>query len=201
MEEIAPGIYHWQATHPRTGGQAHSHFHVPSRTLLDPMVPTEEGLDWFAGGRQPERIVLTNRHHYRQSVDFVERFECPVLCNAMGLHEFEGTDREVEGIEPPAELTAGVTALQVGAICPDESAVHIESAEPAMAFADGVIRRDSGLDFVSDGLLGDDPEGIKEGLRAAYRDLLDRDFDILLFAHGEPLVGGGRDALRAFVEG
>jgi hypothetical protein len=124
-----------------------------------------------------------------------------VICNEVGLHEFEGTDREVEGIEPPIELTAGVTLLPVGAICPDESAVHIESAEPAMAFADGVVRRDGELAFVSDGLLGDDPEAVKDGLRTAYRGLLDRDFDTLLFAHGEPLVGGGKDALRSFAEG
>ena len=200
MDEIAPGIYHWHATHPNTGGQAHSHFHVSSRTLFDPMVP-EEGLDWFAGGRQPERIVLTNRHHYRQSAEFVERFECPVLSHEAGLHEFEGTDRAVEGFEPPAELTAGITGLPVGAICPDETAVHIDAAEPAMVFADGLIHRASGLDFVSDGLIGDDPEGVKDGLRAAFRNLLDRDFDILLFAHGEPLVGGGKEALREFAEG
>jgi hypothetical protein len=33
----------------------------------------------------------------------------------------------------------------------------------------------------------------------AFRGLLERDFDSLLFAHGEPLVGGGRAALKDFV--
>jgi len=37
------------------------------------------------------------------------------------------------------------------------------------------------------------------GFRAALRRLLDLDFDSLLFAHGEPLIGGGRAALREFV--
>ena len=31
------------------------------------------------------------------------------------------------------------------------------------------------------------------------RGLLERDFEHLLFAHGEPLVGGGKSALRDFV--
>jgi hypothetical protein len=46
----------------------------------------------------------------------------------------------------------------------------------------------------------DDPERDKAGLRAAYQGLLGLDFDLLLLAHGGPVVGDGRDQLRAFVE-
>ena len=31
--------------------------------------------------------------------------------------------------------------------------------------------------------------------------LLERDFEHLLFAHGDPIVGNGKTALRAFVAG
>jgi len=37
-------------------------------------------------------------------------------------------------------------------------------------------------------------------LRAAYRRLLDLDFDRLLLAHGDPIVHGAKDELFAFVE-
>ena len=47
----------------------------------------------------------------------------------------------------------------------------------------------------------DDPEQTKDRLREAYRRLLELDFDLLLLAHGEPVVGGANDALRAFVDG
>ena len=40
---------------------------------------------------------------------------------------------------------------------------------------------------------------MKRELVAAFERLLDRDFDALLFPHGEPLVGGGKQALREFV--
>jgi glyoxylase-like metal-dependent hydrolase (beta-lactamase superfamily II) len=87
----------------------------------------------------------------------------------------------------------------VGAICPDESALWIR--EPgALVIGDGIVHRDGEMRFVSDGLLGDDPEGVKAGLRRAYSRLLDRDFDNLLFAHGDPLIGGGKEALRRFAE-
>ena len=44
----------------------------------------------------------------------------------------------------------------------------------------------------------EDPEATKQGLRDAYAGLLDLDFDVLLVAHGAPLVGGAKDALRRF---
>ena len=47
----------------------------------------------------------------------------------------------------------------------------------------------------------DEPEQTKRGLREAYRGLLELDFDLLLLAHGDPVVGGARDALREFVDG
>jgi hypothetical protein len=46
----------------------------------------------------------------------------------------------------------------------------------------------------------DEPDQTKAGLREAYRRLLELDFDLLLLTHGDPVVGGGKTALRAFAE-
>ena len=86
-----------------------------------------------------------------------------------------------------------MTAVEVGGIAPDEGALHIDHGDGAVAIADGVIRGPGGgpLGFVPDGLMGDDPETVKAGLRDSFRGLLERDFDTLLLAHGEPVVGRG----------
>jgi hypothetical protein len=194
MEEVQPGLLHWTAFRDTIGADVHSYFHVPSGTLLDPMEPPE-GIDAIP---RPERIVLTNRHHYRHS----DRFGCPVLCHEAGLHEFEGGP-EVEGFAFGDELAPGVTAQEVGVLTPEETAVHLAGeGGGALAFADAVIRRGSGaLAFVSDPLLGDDPAAIKEGLRAALRHLCDDvEFDALLMAHGAPIATGGRAALGTFAD-
>ena len=52
-----------------------------------------------------------------------------------------------------------------------------------------------------DHLIGDDPERTKELLRHGYGRLLELEFDTILLAHGEPVVGGGKEALKKFVEG
>jgi hypothetical protein len=198
LNEIRPGLYHWKAVHPKIQTEVSSYYLADSGTLIDPMLPPG-GTDWFRARGAPQRIILTNRHHYRQSDEIRGEFGCSVLCHEEGLHEFEGGP-EVDGFRFGDRLAAGITALEVGAICAEETALHIELHEGMLAFADGVVHY-GGLGFVSDRLLGDDPEGVKRGLRESLARLLDRDFDSLLFAHGEPLIGGGKGALRDFVEG
>ncbi len=46
----------------------------------------------------------------------------------------------------------------------------------------------------------DDPPGTKRALLAAYAHLLDQlDFEHVLLAHGDPLIGDGRAALQELV--
>jgi hypothetical protein len=198
MREIRPGLFHWKATHPRIGVKVSSYYVEPSGTLIDPMLPPE-GIEWLRGRSDPQRIVLTNRHHYRQSGEIQAEFGCPVLCNELGLHEFEGGP-EVEGFRFGEALAAGITALELGAICPEETTLHIDLAEGLLSFADGVINYGE-IGFVSDRLLGAEPEAVKRALRNSLGRLLPYRFDSLLFAHGDPLLGEGKAALSDLASG
>jgi hypothetical protein len=171
----------------------------PARIVLDPMLP-REGLEWFERRATPTQIVLTNRHHLRDSERYAEAFGCPIRCCEAGLYEF-ARGPSVEGFVFGEELAPGMTAHQLGAICPDDTALHIRTGDVgALAFADGLTRpRGGGLTFVPGFLMGDDPSAVRDGLRKSLRTLLDLDFDNLLFAHGEPLIAGGKAALRQFV--
>jgi glyoxylase-like metal-dependent hydrolase (beta-lactamase superfamily II) len=197
MKEIGPGIHHWTARHPNIGIDVSSYYVEPAATLVDPLLPPE-GIDWFESRTKPERVVLTNRHHYRHSDRFAEAFGCVVLASEPGLHEFED-GRAVEGFGFGDQITDGITAHEVGAICPDETALHIELGDGFLAIADGLIYYD-GLGFVPDNLIGDDPEAVKDELRESYRRLLSLDFDGLMCAHGDPMPSGGKEALRRFVD-
>jgi hypothetical protein len=197
MEEIAPGIWHWAAAHPRIKILVHSYYLPAERVLVDPILP-DGGLDWFAEHGPPTDVLLTNRHHYRSSAAFVDRFGVMVRCVREGLHELAG--RGVEPFDFGDEVCRGVVAHEVGAICPDETAFHVPALR-ALALADGAVRWEPGgpLTFVPDHLM-DDPDGTKAGLRASYRQLAELDFVHLLLAHGAPFVGNGRDVLAAFAD-
>ena len=128
----------------------------------------------------------------------MEAFGCPVLCPEPGLHEFEGGP-DVQGYAWGEEVAPGITALEVGSLSPDDGALQIPAVE-ALAFADGLVHWGGGqVGFVPDQYMGDDPEAVKKGLRESLDRLLDLDYDNLLFGHGEPIVGGGRQALHTFL--
>lgn len=196
MNEIDHGLWHWTAMHPSIKIPVHSYYLESERVLIDPIAP-DEGLEWFAEHGPPTDVLLTNRHHSRSSDAFVERFGVTVRCVRQGMHEF-GDDSSVEPFDFGDELPGGVIAHEVGAICPDETALFVP-ARQALAVADGVVRWEPGgpLGFVPDYLM-DEPEATKEGLRESYRRLTELDFRHLLLAHGEPVVGDGRLALAAF---
>lgn len=196
MKEIVPGIHHWTAFHEGIDMDVSSYWLEPAGVVLDPMVPPE-GLELWEEREPPRQVLLTNRHHLRHAQRFAEAFGCTVRCSEPGLHEFEGGGPKVEAFAFGDEVAPGVAALEIGGICPDDTAFHIAIGDGAVAFADGVVRFGEPLGFVPDEHL-DDPEGDKAAIRAAVRGLLDRGFDHLLFAHGEPVVGGGKTALRQF---
>lgn len=197
LQELSPGLWHWTALHPGIGVEVSSYFLSEERVLIDPMIPAE-GLSWF-NDLPPEHILLTSRHHDREAWQFREVFGCRIRCGLDAVDELRGRG-PVEGFAFGADLPGGITAFEVGAIFPDETALHIPRHR-ALACGDGAIRHPgrAGLSFVPEQYM-DAPAETKPRLRKAYRALLDLDFDVLLLAHGDPIVGQARQALETFVE-
>lgn len=200
MNELAPGIFVWVTFHERIRQPVCSYYVEPAAVVIDPMVP-EAGFEVFDGHEPPTKALLSTRHHYRGCKEFADRFGLTVHASAPGLHEFEGTDRQVEGFENGDEVAPGVTAFITNAISTDDTTFAIAHGGGAYAFADAVVRPPGAPLMVVPDSLMDDPEDTKQGIVDACRGLLERDFEFehLLFAHGEPVVGGGRAALEEFV--
>lgn len=203
MNEILPGVFHWSAFKPNIGQVVHSHYWAPGKTVVDPLLPEDPApvLDELKD-RGVLQIVLSNRHHWRSSSELRAAFpDAPVLCNDKGLYEFnDDEDRDVEPYAVGSLLAPGMRALEVGAISDDDTGLLLDTGGGAVLFADAIIVWDGQLAFVPDFLLGD-PENDKRGILEAVERILDeQEFDNLLFAHGEPVIGGGRAALRAFVD-
>lgn len=204
MDEITPGILHWTTFHEHIGQTVHSHLHTRSGAIFDPRLP-EGGVEALADAVLPQVVLLSNRHHLRHAEAVADAYGIPIRVHASGLHEFEGSSKpDVEGFAYGEEVAPGVTALELGALTPEDTVFRIEPEEgpAALLFADGLIHTDGELTFVPDSLMGDDPEDVKLGLVRNLGRIVDdaAPFDILLFAHGAPIATGGASALAAFVD-
>ena len=157
MRGVLPGVFHWTTLHPRIHIDVSSYWLERAGVAIDPLVPPKHGLEWFSHRTSsPKAVLLSNRHHYRDSARFVETFGCSVHRNRAGLHEFAHGEA-VEGFEPGDRLPGDVLACEVGGICPDETALYLRE-QRAVAVADGLVRgrRGGPPGFVSDSLM-DDP--------------------------------------------
>lgn len=201
MQKILPGVFHWITFHEGIGQDVHSYYvsAADPAYLIDPRVPSE-GIGWFKKHNPPGNIYLTNRLHYRHSKEFAKRYGAVVWCHKAGLHAF-GRGKKVTGFEHGDELPGGVLALEVGVLCPEETALYVPLGKGIISIGDAIIRDDDELGFVPDYLMGDYPEGVKRGLRKVFTSHLKRKFDSMLFAHGEPIVGGAKKELRRFLKG
>jgi hypothetical protein len=189
MHEIAPGIQHWTAQHPKIKSEVSSYWLPSLGVLLDPLaVPAEVD--------QVDEIILVNRHHLRDALEARERLGATIRAPRAGAHEFDDGD-PVDFYDFGEGLAGGaIIPHQVTELWPDDSALHIPSLN-ALAIADTVIHYDDELTLVPDNLMGDaeaESRGILDGLAALAERL---EFDHLLLAHGTPVIGDGRERLRS----
>ncbi|MDX6672468.1 MAG: hypothetical protein QOI91_2831, partial [Solirubrobacteraceae bacterium] len=119
MEEVIPGVLHWQARHPNLGVDVSSHLLTDTGTALDPILPEGEGAGWI--GHDVQRAVLTCRHHVRSAPGL----GVPIFAHRAGLSDLEGIDAEVHGYDAGDELAPGVRVLAFGRISPDDAVLHI----------------------------------------------------------------------------
>jgi hypothetical protein len=205
MREVLPGLYHWTVVHPKIQVEVSSYWLDDAGVLVDPLVPPDVGIEWFAQrSPQPRAIVLSNRHHYRDSARFVEVFGCEVLCNRAGLHEFTHGE-DVSGFDIGEPLPGDLLACEVDGICPDDTALYLGDSL-ALFFADGLVRSSckeeppGPLGFVPD-LFMDDPERTKQRLLTAFASLLgELTFEHVLLAHGGPVIGDGCAQLQELLD-
>lgn len=196
MRELLPGVFHWTALHEPIHARVSSYYVASAGIVIDPKVP-EDGLDTLPG--EPQQVILTSGHHHRDAQRFADAFGIPVRASREAVEHLGAGASAVEAFGRGDEVAPGVTAIHIGKLSADEGALHLAVGDGAIAFADGLNRYGGALAFFRDELLGEHPERVKSGLKQAFSGLLSRDFDHLLFAHGEPLVGGGKAALRDFV--
>jgi hypothetical protein len=190
MREIAPGLWHWTAPHPNWTPHAEPDspadwpegvgsvlFDAPGGVVfIDPQVPDElwTGLDARVAGR-PVVVLTTMRFHGRSRDAVIERYGGEQVRHDAAMPEgvqalpFERFDETMYWLPGPRALVPGDRLIGDGGegvrLCPPSWLGYIKP----------VVNVDE--------------------LRAALAPLLELPVEHVLLSHGDPVVGGGAEAL------
>jgi hypothetical protein len=195
LVEVVPGVYNWHVRDERIGARSDAYAVVDrdgAVVLIDPL-PIDEKLLRPLGTLTA--IVLTAGNHQRSAWRFRKLFHIPVWApvDAHGLED-----------EPDNFYTSG-DSLPAGL-----SALHTPGPAEVM-YTLWLQQHPRGIVFISD-LLTHEGLGRPEFVPGEYQDdpqrtrvsvqrVLDRlPVDTVCFAHGEPIVGAGKAALRLALE-
>ena len=183
--------------------------------LVDPLAPPADSAEsekfWTALDADVERaglpvvIFVGNGYHARGALEFYRRYagrhgaEIRAHADAVARLGFDPT--HVFGAD--AAPRAGVEAFPIEGLDVGETALFIRHHR-ALVFADAVIGAGGGRLAVAPRSWAAESEEAgaryRERFRASLRRLLELDPAIVLPSHGEPVLTGGRDALRAALE-
>ena len=207
VRELAPGLWRWTALHPEWTPGADWDQEVgciyletaASVILIDPLVPGEPSwrqtfldrldADVERNGK-PVSILLTVWWHERSAGELAERYEAEVWA-----HEEGGSRTETPVTHPFATGDAlpggliGIDAQRVGETMywlPEQRA--LVSGDIFLGDGDGGVR------ICSQSWLGDVSH---RELKLALAGLLDLPVEMVLVAHGEPVLEDGLTALTA----
>jgi hypothetical protein len=210
-EEIVPGIWRWTARHPdwhpgEFGAEVASFALETGDDLLlvDPLLP-EDGapvldmLDRLAKGRTTNSLI-TIGYHVRSAEFLATRYGGRIHGPATCAKRLQDTSLLTE-LTPDTPGPAGTRAFAIGKPRRSERPLWLPS-HGALAFGDALVTNPGGeLRMWAQDPLDDKVRRFyRQRLAPTLAPLLEVPVEHVLVTHGEPVVGGGAEALRAAVE-
>ena len=196
LEEVVPGVYNWHVRDDRIGGARSDAYAVVDRdgavVLIDPL-PIDEKLLRPLG--TISAIILTAGNHQRSAWHFRKLFNIPVWApeRAHGLEE-EPDNFYTSGDSLPGSLTAFHTPGPAEAMY----TVWLQQHPRGIVFISDLLTHEGrGRPEFVPGEYQDDPQRTRVSVQRVLDHL---PVDTVCFAHGEPIVGAGKAALRLALE-
>lgn len=196
MHEILPDIFTWSWFSEPHGYNFNGYLvrHADGNLCIDPVQPGEHHL------AEIERIgvakiLLTNRNHSRASNLVRERTGAPIFIHPDDAPHARGQGTLIDGPLRIGETIGPLVVAPAPGKSPGEVVLH-EPVRRLLFVGDAVVGHPPGQCALLREKVMDDPPR----LRASVRDLLELDFDALLFGDGTPILHDAKARLRQLVE-
>ncbi len=195
MNEILPGILTWACFSERNGYDFNGHLvrDAGGNVCVDPVEMAGELLDEIAR-EGVQRIVLTNRNHFRAAAKVRERTGARVLVHPADTAFVTKNGVAVDGALAPGEKVGPFTVVDASGKSPGEVALHWPERK-ILLVGDACVGKPPGACALLSPKVIDDLPRLRESLRR----LAELDFDALLVGDGASILRGGRTALKALV--
>jgi len=195
MIEIVTGMFSWPWYSEKFRYNFHGTFvpHSSGNVVIDPVEPLPDVMqDLVRSG--VATIAITNRNHFRAAAAVKAATNARVLVHVADADFVRGKGVTVDG-----ELVHGATVgpfvvVDASGKSPGEVALHWRDRR-TLVVGDICVGNPLGKVSLLPESVMDDPAQ----LRVSLRRLCDLDFDTLLVGDGEPILQGGRQALRHLV--
>jgi glyoxylase-like metal-dependent hydrolase (beta-lactamase superfamily II) len=192
MKEVVSGIRTWPLWAERMGIFFYG-THVPeARLIIDPVEPPPDVLGELHGATT---IVLTNRNHFRAAAQVKAATGARVLVHPADAAFVVDKGVTVDGAVAAGEKVGPFTVLDASGKSPGEVALHWPERRLLVVGDICVCKTPGELALLPEKVM-DDPARLRQSL---VRIAATVDFDTVLCGDGEPILSGGRDALRALV--
>ena len=209
MDELTEGLWRWTARHPEWhpgefGAEVASFAAQANDTtlLIDPLLPADPSsvlavIDENLAKRLA--ILITVPYHVRSAEELWSRYRRDAETTIHGHPacakrlEDRSAFHEIDVGEP---LPAGVMAYAIGKPRRHETPLHLPSHK-ALVFGDAVAESGGRLVvWASEKVDAKAERFYRERFNPTLEPLLELDFDAVLATHGQPLMRGGKRALR-----
>jgi hypothetical protein len=209
MDKLTEGLWRWTARHPEWhpgefGAEVASYAAQAGDTtlLIDPLLPPDPSsvlavIDENLGKRLA--VLITIPYHVRSAEELWKRYKQDAETSIHGHPACAKrlTNRSAfQEIDPAVPLPGGVTAHAIGRPRRHETPLHLPSHR-ALVFGDAVAETGGRLAVWSSERVDAKAERFyRERFNPTLEPLLELDFDTVLATHGQPLMSGGKRALR-----
>ncbi len=214
MQKLTEGLWRWTARHPEWhpgefGAEVASYAAQAgddTTLLIDPLLPEDPSavlavIDETVGKRVA--ILITIPYHVRSAEELWRRYERSAETTIHGhpaCAKRLSDGSAFDAIDPEVPLPGGVTAHAIGKPRRFETPLHLPSHD-ALVFGDAVAETGGRLVvWATDKVDAKVERFYRERFNPTLEPLLELDFDTVLATHGQPLMSGGKRALREALE-
>jgi glyoxylase-like metal-dependent hydrolase (beta-lactamase superfamily II) len=196
VREVTRNLYGWASFHPQWKVDFNSYALKTSEgvVFIDPLKPEPAVLKKLETLGEPIAILLTNAHHDRDSDWYRKQYEIQVYAHEKAKAD---CDTKIDVLVMDGErLPGAVKAVHMPGSSAGETAFYSKSSGGIVLMGDTLLNQaDKGLTLLSDAYVEDK----KQTLQSLHK-LLELDFKIITFAHGDPIVQNARAQIEHFLK-